>query len=1436
MDIDAEREKITQEIKELERILDPSSSSIHVEVSESSLESDGDADSLPDEDLDTAVPPISEEEKWGEGSNDEDDPKDKMLPEDPETCLQLNMVYQEVIQEKLAEVSLLLAQNREQQEEVTWDLAGSKGPKVKDGKSLPPNLYIGHFMKPYFKDRVTGVGPPANEDTREKAAQGIKAFEDLLVTKWKHWEKALLRKSVVSDRLQRLLQPKLLKLEYLEQKRSRVTSEADRAVLEKQSREADREIQEINQLPEEALLGNRLDSHDWEKISNINFEGSRSAQEIQKFWQNWEHPSINKQEWSGQEVSQLKAIAAKHGHLEWQKTAEELGTGRSAFQCLQQYQQHNGALKRKEWTEEEDNMLSQLVQEMRVGSHIPYRKIVYYMEGRDSMQLIYRWTKSLDPNLKRGCWAPEEDAKLLQAVAKYGERDWFKIREEVPGRSDAQCRDRYLRRLHFSLKKGRWNSKEEEKLIELIEKYGVGHWAKIASELPHRTGSQCLSKWKIMVRKQQRRGRRRPPPPRSVRWSSSSEDSSSSSGDGSSSSGDGSSSSGDSEPEPEPEEAPETQACGQALPSAQHTVPDMDLWVPARQSASELWQGAARGQPGHSAASPGPPKGSEAAPGGSRAVGSAVSAPSSTYSAGLKGVGYPCSTDTQPSSSEGPADESERCQLKVPLETVLRVLRTNTATGRRTLKEKLKQPCPSSSSPGPCPAGSSSARPRVRQPWQQPRAHALQRRLLERRLLMAVSPWVGDIVLPCTPRRPATHTQADVIRMQLQDAHLASTPVFTIFIQLFQIDTAGCMEVVRERKARLPTLPPAGTQDPPWRPPQEPPSARSTPGGLLQNVPAREAAKSASCRGNAGLQTCRAASTPQAPPPAACGPRPKPKTVSELLREKRLREARARKAAQGPVVLPPQLLVSPVILQPPLPLASHGVPATGPAGPTSALSGPGAPAAASPSTSGSWASAKDKGPPTLQALAIAPASTVAVTAPAGPAASRAPALGPGQVPLSCHLSNLGQSQAPATSRKQGLPEAPPFLPAAPSPTQMPVQPLSLTPALGTHRSGPHMAANAPLPVTLVLTAQGLLSVPMPAVVGLSKPAGTPDPKGLLVTLSSSVTETQAGQGLFSTDTESEPLSRTDLVIPSTPLPSQSPAEVDSDRTCASGGLSSPGEAQVAGETGSQAAFLADHPKAQPNQLPPRGSAGPENGLGGTLESPSEQGETRGPPDLERHATPRLGPEKGALDLGLLSQESEVAVREWLRGQRGVCMSPLRSRLPYQPPTLCSLRTLSGLLLHKKALERRAASLVVPRGAAGALHPSLGQLQCNPAYLLLKARFLATFTVPALLATLPPHGVPTTLSAAMSADPESEESEDAKSEDDGLGQLELPDGHRQPGCRASGRPQEGPAATAPVQGAPDPGEGSAPSCPDDSDDLHVLRTRHARHARKRRRLL
>ncbi|OXB76347.1 UNVERIFIED_CONTAM: hypothetical protein H355_006758 [Colinus virginianus] len=458
--LNAERERIRREIEELERSLrdapgagsDCSLSSVEVLAfkSRSSL-----SYPLPLKRL-VFLKEVEGEEDTSDDDDDDDDDIESSLLEDPETCLQMNYVYQEVIQEKIDEVELLIAQNKEQQ------------------------------------------GPPSNEDAKEKAAQGIKSFEQLLSTKWKSREKVLLQKSVVSDRLQRLLQPKLLKLSYLNQKLEKVKTEMEKQILEKQIKEVEREIEEINQLPESDLLGDRFDEHDWEKISNIHFDGRRSSEELKKFWQNWEHPSINKSEWTEEETERLKDIAAEHGHLDWQAVAQELGV-RTAFQCLQKYQACNKDLKRKEWTRDEDKMLLELVQEMRVGSHIPYKKIAYYMEGRDSAQLIYRWTKSVDPSLKKGPWTPEEDAMLLAAVEKYGERDWYKIRMEVPGRSDAQCSDRYLKALHRDVKKGKWSSEEEEQLIDLVQKHGLGHWSKIASELPHRTRSQCLSKWKIMI-------------------------------------------------------------------------------------------------------------------------------------------------------------------------------------------------------------------------------------------------------------------------------------------------------------------------------------------------------------------------------------------------------------------------------------------------------------------------------------------------------------------------------------------------------------------------------------------------------------------------------------------------------------------------------------------------------------------------------------------------------------------------------------------------------------------------------------------------------------------------------------------------------------------------------------------------------------------------
>lgn len=129
------------------------------------------------------------------------------------------------------------------------------------------------------------------------------------------------------------------------------------------------------------------------------------------------------------------------------------------------------------------------------------------------------------------------------------------------------------------------------------------------------------------------------------------------------------------------------------------------------------------------------------------------------------------------------------------------------------------------------------------------------------------------------------------------------------------------------------------------------------------------------------------------------------------------------------------------------------------------------------------------------------------------------------------------------------------------------------------------------------------------------------------------------------------------------------------------------------------------------------------------------------------------------------------MKEWLSGKQGVQVPPLQTRLPYLPPFLCSIKTLSRLLLQKAALEVQAASLLASEasgdGGTGDLFHAIGELVQqklgdNPAYLLLKARFLAAFTLPAVLATLSPPRVTTTVSAGNQLE-ESEEEEEWQSE-------------------------------------------------------------------------
>ncbi|XP_019366347.1 PREDICTED: snRNA-activating protein complex subunit 4 isoform X1 [Gavialis gangeticus] len=1473
-DLQAQREKIQREIaelEELERSLDPGAA---LSLALAHPGSDSDTDDLEDSDSNTSLE--MEVGNGEDGSDDDDDDIESSLPNDPETCLEMNLVYQNIIQEKINEVSDLIEQNKGQQAEIMLEVGVQKTTRAADGRSLPSNLFLGHFRKPYFKDKVTGIGPPANEDTREKMAQGIKSFDDLQVKKWKSHEKELLSSSIISDRLQRLLQPKLLKLEYLNQKMEKAKAAMDRKILEKQIKEAEREIDATNQIPHRELLGNRLDEHDWEKISKINFDGTRNPGELRKFWQNWEHPSINKEEWSEEEIEKLKKITAKHNSQDWQAIAQELGTNRSAFQCLQKYQAYNKDFKRNEWTKEEDQMLKQLVQEMRVGRHIPYRKIAYYMEGRDSAQLIYRWTKCVDPSLRRGTWTPEEDALLLAAVKKYGERGWYKIRELVPGRNDAQCRDRYLYALHADLKKGRWSCQEEEKLIELIQKYGVGCWTKIASELPHRTSTQCLSKWKIMIGTQPRGQHKKKSHLKhgyTRRQSSSSSESETSS-------------SSESELELMDSSDEDTE-------KPQFTVPALDLWVPVRTNAAKR-PAASAGSSKNNDGKGSSKKASKASRGKEQPEASdgqgeeRPSGSSAEFSTVLKGMACPYSTDISvkdPTEVVNKASESGREVIMLSLEDVRRVIRNNTYLLRQRSQLPKRRP-------GGIPSMESGtwsldlpvnemleALKDNTQKNQRRQKELLQRQVYDRRLLMAVTPWVGNVILPydfSVEKRPSVQTKADVIQKRLQSVTLSSTPVFTLFIQFFQVNTNGCMKVIRERRLRQTELfravvtnaqkPPQVAQclpgqEVPNKPPRKPVAAEAAPG--TGSMPKKKSAPPAVAStapvatvlgGPVQKQNLRAQR--QLPPL-----KPKPKSVSELLQDKRLRESRAKKALQRTTILAPQVLVpSSAILQSVIPPAPGGskpatamplgdvstppqpAPTLGPTFLSLLVSAPPAPQSAPSSGSSQQVknqSKRKRNEDTPGGASEEEASQDKAAKAEGPSlprdCSKAQVLGGSSLPLVLqsqafmpHQIAVLQSPPVALSPAgvaagvQNVPHSVPTT-SAPAPGSVQQSPVSLVPALVTPQSSTHLVPSSLVPITWVMTPQGLIPARVQTLVGLqnqkmlsvalesqasSAESTEVAPLDLTVSRASSRPSSTPPAGSTATEVPSLPVAegaspvtamgispsahpasepQQSLVLPATVAGLVRSADSATEQGAVLAAPSADSSAlhtaptpvplhdppagtqrhahslcppSLAGQAESSSCIVintseggSNVPVVQTDQLPssnvPTGSSA--NGI--TALATKDVSMALEPSDILPQPSPPRG-EKSPLDYSLITLEGEALVKEWLKETPGVSVPTGKNRLPYLPPFICNLKTLSRLLLQKKTLEQNALALVSAEKSQDGdtqadLHPIRElvrqKLGGNPAYLMLKARFLAAFTLPAVLATLPPPKVTTTLS-------------------------------------------------------------------------------------------
>jgi len=126
------------------------------------------------------------------------------------------------------------------------------------------------------------------------------------------------------------------------------------------------------------------------------------------------------------------------------------------------------------------------------GAHVPQRRSSL---GSTLVSVDPEEAPSDATAMRKGPWLAAEDEKLIQLVEKYGAHDWSFIAEHIRGRVGKQCRERYFNHLAPDVRKEAWTDREDDAIVHAHHVVG-NKWTNIAKILGNgRSPNSIKNRW-----------------------------------------------------------------------------------------------------------------------------------------------------------------------------------------------------------------------------------------------------------------------------------------------------------------------------------------------------------------------------------------------------------------------------------------------------------------------------------------------------------------------------------------------------------------------------------------------------------------------------------------------------------------------------------------------------------------------------------------------------------------------------------------------------------------------------------------------------------------------------------------------------------------------------------------------------------------------------